>query len=926
MVHPKIERVSWLKSARTGYALALDTPILTVNGWSTMGELKVGDVIYDENGNHTNVTFTSEIFTDHDCYQIEFDDGTTVVADGGHRWYVDSRITLRDVAPDRFHYRNKSGVITTEEMFASQVYHRKDEDAPRNRFSIPNAKPLLNDDAELPVDPYWFGLWLGDGNSSGGKITVGKDDIDSIIEMVKYDGYSSYKVVRDERCGNFGIHIKPCVKGKDGFSSELLSLGVLHNKHIPEQYLRSSYRQRLMLLQGLMDSDGTVDKRGYCEFYNTDLGLISGVLELVRSFGIKAYTREKQQTATLPNGTAPLNVKDMHVVSFKGEPSIPVFRLPRKLQRLCSSSSVVRSRMVNSVVKVDPIPVRCISVDSPNSLFLATKALIPTHNTKCLNILQAYHIHYDPCPMLVVQPTVDDAKGYSKDEIQPMLRDVPVLANVVAEAKSRDSSNTIEKKSFAGGTLTLVGANSARGFRRLTVRVVMFDEVDGYPPTAGQEGDQIQLGIKRTETFWNRKIVIGSTPTVENFSRIQKSYDTSSRGVYLVPCPECGHYHELEWKNLKWVDKDPNTAAFACPECGCLIDHKHKRNMVENGYWKGEHWEYRNGEFTFENGFDGHIGFKIWAAYSYSPNSTWSKLVKEFLLVKDDPEKLKTYVNTVMGEVWKDMEGDGIEYEYLYANREDYDTVELSRDIKVLVAGIDVQGNPSSSTGRLEVEILGYGAGEECWAIDHVVIEGDPASRDVWIALDELLEQEWTNEDGAKLHIHKACIDSGGGFTQNVYDYVRPRQAQVWAVKGQSQANKQIIGKPTIIKGVKVYPVGTDTAKDIIYSRLARSTNMDTRMYHWHLGLPTDYFKQLTAERVVTRKKMGVDVRVWMCPHGKRNEVLDCYVYALAALRGSNVNLEAAMPRHQAVVKSNTVQPAHRVRPPRRNRGTFARR
>lgn len=542
--------------------------------------------------------------------------------------------------------------------------------------------------------------------------------------------------------------------------------------------------------------------------------------------------------------------------------------------------------------------------------------------SKCIGILTAYHIHYDPCPMLMVQPTVDDAKGFSKDEIQPMLRDVPVLSGLVSAAKSRDSNNTIEKKSFPGGTLTLVGANSARGFRRLTVRVVMFDEVDGYPPTAGQEGDQIQLGTKRTETFWNRKIIIGSTPTVEHYSRIEDSYNSSDRGVYLVPCPECGHYHELLWKNLHWEDRNPDTAKFVCPECGCLIDHKDKRKMVEGGYWKGTTWEYRNGEFTFSENFSGHIGFKIWAAYSYSPNSTWSKLVKEFLTVKDDPEKLKTYVNTVMGETWKELEGDGLEYEYLYAAREDYNIDPLPSQIKVLVAGIDVQGTPGSATGRIEVTILGYGEGEECWALDHVVIDGDPGLSDVWKALDEVLEHTYTNEDGAQLQISRACIDSGGGYTQQVYDYTRNRQHLVYAIKGSSQAGKGIFSKPTIIKGVRVYQIGTDTAKDLIYSRL-RIEGGGAGAYHWHTQFNAEYFKQLTAERVVKRMRKGVAVKEWICPHGRRNEVLDCYVYALAALRMLNVDLKGTIPTHNATVTHNStgVNMSRAKRPSRVTRG-----
>ena len=200
--------------------------------------------------------------------------------------------------------------------------------------------------------------------------------------------------------------------------------------------------------------------------------------------------------------------------------------------------------------------------------------------SKILNHLIAYHIHQDPCPIMVCQPTLDDCQSYSKEEIQPMLRDTPCLHGLVSDPKSKDGNNTLLQKNFPGGTLSLVGANSARGFRRVSRRVVLFDEVDGYPASAGTEGDQIKLGIRRTEYYWNRKIVAGSTPTIKDFSRIERLFEQTNQQRYYVPCPECNHMQYLKWPNMKWRDNDPDTVAYACESCGCLIPHSKKLSLI----------------------------------------------------------------------------------------------------------------------------------------------------------------------------------------------------------------------------------------------------------------------------------------------------------------------------------------------------------
>jgi len=494
-----------------------------------------------------------------------------------------------------------------------------------------------------------------------------------------------------------------------------------------------------------------------------------------------------------------------------------------------------------------------------------------TGYTKTINHAIGYHVHQDPCPMLIVQPTLDDAQGYSKDEIAPMCRDTPVLDGLIADAKSRSSNNTILKKNFPGGVMSIVGANSARGFRRLTVRVVFFDEVDGYPPTAGQEGDQIQLGIKRTDTFWNRKIVLGSTPTIKGFSRIETSFNESDQRYFHVPCPFCDHMQVLKFSQVKWPENEPNKAKYECVECKNRIPASKKRWMCDRGEWRAS------------KPFKGHAGFHISALYSYSPNAAWGKIAEEFLEVKDDPERLKTFINTTLGETWEER-GDQPEWVDLQNRCEPYSIMTVPLGGLMLTAGVDIQKN------RLAAAVYAWGRGEECWLVYWGELFGDPARDEVWTQLDTLLNHSFRHSSGAEMQIISSAIDTGY-HTQEAYNYCRKHAPKAMAVKGSAQANRPILGRPSdqdifwngqkIKNGVQLWPIGTDTAKSTIYSRL-KTHEPGPRCFHWPIGIDEDYFQQLTAEKQVTRYIKGFPKREWVKTR-PRNEALDVTVYAYAA-------------------------------------------
>ena len=535
--------------------------------------------------------------------------------------------------------------------------------------------------------------------------------------------------------------------------------------------------------------------------------------------------------------------------------------------------------------------------------------------SKILNHIIAYHIHQDPCGIMVVQPTIEDAAGYSKEEIAPMIRDTKVLTNLVSDAKTRDSNNTILQKQFPGGVLSLVGANSARGFRRVSRRIVLFDETDGYPASAGTEGDQIKLGIARTQYFWIRKIVAGSTPTIKDFSRIERLFDQSDQRRYYVPCCHCNHMQYLRWPNMRWENDDPSTASYACEECGALIPHSKKRWMVERGEWR-----------PTQPGNGRHVGFHIWAAYSYSPNAEWSNLVEEFLLSKNDPEQLKTWINTTLGECWEDEYASKVGADGLMerAATENYKRGEPPNLALMLSLGCDVQDD------RLSMSIWGIGRNEEMFLVDRKVIYGSPARADVWKQLDEVLMDKYKNDEGFEMKIETAAIDTGGHFTQEVYQYVRERShLGLIGIKGVGQKGKPPLGKPTKVdinfsgralkRGVQLFPVGVDTIKTTLHNKL-KDAELGQGYIHFYPTITPDYFQELTAERQVLRYKHGYQERVWVKKSNARNEALDEMVYAYAAFCRFRQKYDRRTIWDQLEKRRNPEKPKQEV--PLRSKGT----
>ena len=513
-----------------------------------------------------------------------------------------------------------------------------------------------------------------------------------------------------------------------------------------------------------------------------------------------------------------------------------------------------------------------ISDSTTSEVIVMTSAQIG--KTEMINNTVGYFIDQDPSPVLVLQPTIGMAESWSKDRLAPMIRDSKRLTHKVADPKAKDSGNTVLHKVFAGGHITMAGANSPASLASRPIRVVLADELDRYPASAGTEGDPLSLAIKRTNNFWNRKIVITSTPTVKGFSRIEMAFNESDQRNFFIPCPHasCGEFHVLRWGNVVWPKDDPKSAEFVCPSCGGKYNDAQKNAMIRKGRWQAT------------APFKGKAGFHLNELYS-----PWRRLyetVAEFLASKPYPERLQVWINTALGETW-DSGGEVLNENELMERLENYAAEVPSRAL-YLTAGVDTQQD------RLECEVVGWGSGEETWSIDYSVFHGDPdipegQAGSPWTQLTDHLRRNWKHESGVELVISKTCIDTGGSNTQSVYNYVKRHKGQnIFGIKGVGGENLPIVGSPnrkrsgTVRRPIDLYPVGVDQAKSIVLKRL-KITEQGAGFCHFPATRDVDYFRQLTSEKMVTKFVKGFPRREYHKLDGRRNEALDCRVYAFAA-------------------------------------------
>lgn len=485
-----------------------------------------------------------------------------------------------------------------------------------------------------------------------------------------------------------------------------------------------------------------------------------------------------------------------------------------------------------------------------------------------LNAL-GYFIDYDPSPILLIQPTENKAKDFSKERVAPMIRDTPVLRERVGDAKSRDSSNTVMYKSFPGGFLALGGANAPSGLAARPIRVLLADEIDRYPASAGDEGDPLDLAEKRTNNFYNRKKIKVSTPTIKGVSRIEKEFELSSKEYYNLPCPSCGEYQPLSWQQIIF-----DSESHACKYCGAIHSEFEWKN--QKGKWIA----------TADSKIRGfHLNELL------SPWRRWSEVIDAFKKAKrKGKEAMKVWVNTSLGETWEE-EGTTLEDDELYNRREEYEA-EVPDPVKILTAAVDVQDD------RFEIEVVGWGKGKESWGIQYHVLFGDLKKKQVWSDLDAYLQKTFKKADGKEFGIACTCMDSGGHFTQEVYRFTKAREARrIYAIKGASAKKGEYVplisstSRPRPLRALLI-TLGVNEGKSRVMSNL-QIENFGDNYCHYPKGngYEANYFKGLTAEKLETRFEKGTLYQVWVKVR-PRNEPFDLRVYNTAALEILNPNLE----------------------------------
>ena len=538
--------------------------------------------------------------------------------------------------------------------------------------------------------------------------------------------------------------------------------------------------------------------------------------------------------------------------------------------------------------------------------------------------------HLDPASIMMIQPTVDMAQDYSKSRIAPVIRDTPVLSSLFYDvkragdktAKTRDGNNTILSKFFPGGRLVMCGANSPAGLASRPVRILLADEVDRFPESAGNEGDPVDLASKRMTTFWNYVMGLFSTPTIEGDSRIEIEYNAGTQEEWQHQCPNCGEWHLISYLDMitdaeEHRDKSGRRQVIVhgvkwrCPDCGFEFTEQQMRNAKQMYVARNPKALFNGIRSFFINAFT-------------SPWIGWNDIMREWMEAKGNPEREMVVVNTRFGESYHEQ--GAFEDETIFLRRREAYGAELPDGVLLLTAAVDTQDN------RLEYEVCGWGAGEESWGIRKGIILGQPDWESTWSELDKILEHVYRFKNGTGLKIVRTFIDSGGHYTGHVYRYCEKNFIkQRFAIKGYSNRPgiplNYKIGKASGTT-IPLVILGVDDGKQQVMNRLAIKSP-GAQYMHFPLdedqeglqnrGYDEIYFKGIMSERKVKIRRYGSIREIWQPTKGVRNEPLDLRVYNLGCMLSVNPQwdeLQTIMkqPAQEAVVRKEPPRPARKRR------------
>lgn len=502
--------------------------------------------------------------------------------------------------------------------------------------------------------------------------------------------------------------------------------------------------------------------------------------------------------------------------------------------------------------------------------------------------IQGYHIAAEPASQMMMQPSQDDLRTWLETKFNPMAEECESISGVLAKPRGRDGVNNQKMKSYPGGFLMFAWAGSPKTMRGRSAPKIVCDEVDGYLRTV--EGHPVGLLWQRSATFGDQRFLVEiSTPTIKGASYIESAYEMGDQRHFFVCCPHCDEHVTIEWEMVRWdgqretheetlknIDEQrPDTAHLYCQSCGCEWSEGERIAAIRQAEAKGAGWK-------ASRPFDGHASYHLNEFYSVF--RTVPAIVRDYL-DKLRTGDLQTFTNVSLSRTWEE-EGDKIDPDSLMGRRVEF-AAAAPLGVLYITAGIDMQPD------RLELEIVGWGVGEESWSLGYFVLWGDPLTPDPWDALDDILMETWQHESGAALPISAACLDTGGtgGCTQAAYDYARGRTGRrLFAIKGVGGWGRAIVESPKRKQSgknkrkVDLFLVGVDEAKLVISRRLAVKTP-GPGYCHFPADREEEWFQQITAEKLTLHYVKGFPVREWKKQDHARNEAFDCRVYAYAALK-----------------------------------------
>lgn len=608
----------------------------------------------------------------------------------------------------------------------------------------------------------------------------------------------------------------------------------------------------------------------------------------------KKYSTKKPQAAKKPKIAANLQaVVTRALANFKAPENLTVSQWADRYRKLSSENSAEAGSWKTSRTPYLKEIMDTFTDDSIDRLVVVASSQVGKTEAE-LNML-GYLIDQDPGPVMFVMPTVDNADEFSKRRLAPMIRDTAPIREKIKAARETRGAGSVLKKAFPGGMLTLTGSNSPASLASTPARYIFGDEIDRWSKDAGGEGDPWELLKARTTTFYNRKMVQVSTPTVKDHSAIVDAYNLGTQEKWCVQCPDCGEYHFIDFSSIRFDYETieaagkkqyiVSNAEYACPDCGCINSESVMRHQPMK--WIAQSPKAaKNGCRSF------------WINAFTSPWIGWKTIVRRFLESKDDPKKLKTVTNTLFGQLWEERSDVGDENE-LASRAENYDS-ELPEGVLVLTCGVDVQAD------RLEYEVVGYGFHEENWGIQKGMIMGYPGEEETWMKLDAVIGHEWKYKNGKSAKISLTFVDSGY-MTATVYEMCRERVRQhVFPIKGMNTHDAPFVAPPKKEKftaaGGRIvqvwrYNIGSDAGKDHIYTGL-KVQKPGPRYSHFpanpDTGYDTLFYMGLLSEHMVWKDSRWKWEKI---PGRERNEALDCRNYANAAFKILHPNMDVLKQR-----------------------------